>query len=246
MNIIEPSQKERDKTIEEILLKGLSKPNSLWKYLCDIYRALGLRYIFCNMGYAMILTVILTTGFVLVYPLTQVQHIYASVFALTPVFFIFLVMVTETIEKVSGLYELKMTCKYTIQQITAFRMLYFSLTGIVFSTLISIYISRFLMVYNLLRIFSLSLCALFLCAFLTIFILRRFNWKWNHSSVLLFWILSGLLPARILGEQWELFLVQLPIVITIFVAIVACILFLMETKKLMDTRIREVANYVGC
>ncbi len=246
MNIIEPSPKERDKAIEDILLKGLSKPNSLWKYLCDMYRALGLRYIFCDMVNAMILTVISTTGFVLLYPVTQVQHVYATVFTITPVFFMFLVVFTETMEKVSGLYELKMTCKYTVQQITAFRVLFFSLIGTVFSTLISLYFSRLLMVYDLIRIFSLSLCVLFLCTFLTMFILRHINWKWNHCCVMLFWIISGLLPVRILGEQWELFLAELPIAITIFVAIMACIFFLMETKKLMETRTREVADYVGC
>ncbi|MFT4146225.1 MAG: hypothetical protein QM644_17380 [Mobilitalea sp.] len=246
MNIIEPSPKERDKTIEDILLKGLTKPNTLWEYLYDIYRALGLRYIFCDTIYAIILTVISTIGFVLVYPVTQEQYIYAAVFTVTQVLFMFLVLFTEAIEKVSGLYELKMTCKYTVQQITAFRILVFSLIGTVFTAFISLYFSWMLSVYDLLRIFSLSLSALFLCAFLTMFILRHFSWKWNHYFFMPGWIICGILPAKILGEQWEMFLAKLPIAITLFAAAIACILFLMETKKLMDIRTREVIYYVGC
>jgi hypothetical protein len=246
MNIIEPSQYEKDKAIEDIILKGLSKPKSLWEYLCDIYRALGLRYIFCDMAYAMIMTVVSTIGFIILYPLTPEQHIYAAIFAVAPVFFIFIVLFTEIIERVSGLYELKMTCKYTVQQITAFRILCFSLLGAVFSVLTSLYFSRLLIVYDLLRTFSLSLCALFLYAFLTIFILRRFNRKWNYIIVVLLWIIIGLLPARIFGEQWNLLLVRLPVAVTVFVAATACILFLMEIKKLMDISKREVAYDVGC
>lgn len=245
MNIIEPSQRERDKTIEDILYNGLTKPKSLWADLCDMYRALGLRYIFCNMTNAIIMTVISALGFVLLYPMLQEQHIFTTVFAIIPVFFMLLVLITETIEKVSGLYELKMTYKYTVQQITVFRILVFSLIGTAFSTFISLYFSR-LLVYDFLRIFSLSLSALFLCAFLTMFILRHFNWKWNHCFVMLFWIISGFLPTRMIGEQWELFLAQIPIAITLLLAMTACVLLLMETKKLMDIRTREVADYVGC
>lgn len=246
MNIIELSQNEKDNAIEDILLKGLSKPKSLWRYLCDIYRALGFRYIFLDMGYAMIMTVAATIGFLILYPLTPKQHIHATLFAVAPVFFIFIVLFTETIEKVSGLYELKMTCKYTVHQITTFRVLCFSLIGAMFCTLTSIYFNRSSIVYDFFRLLSLSLCALFLCAFLTTFVIRRFNWKWNHLSVLVFWIAIALLPAWIIDEQWELFLSQIPVTLSVLGAVIACILFLLETRKLMNIREREVTCYVGC
>lgn len=246
MNMIELSQIEKDRAIEEILSKGLSKPKSLWEYICEIYRTLGFRYVFFDMAHAVILTVIAITGFIILYPLTSAQHIYTALFAVAPVFFVFIVLFTETIEKVSGLYDLKMTCKYTVQQITAFRVLCLSLVGGVFSTLTSLYFSWVFIVNDFFRAFSLSLCALFLCAFLTIFIIRRFNWKWNHISVILFWVVIDLLPTWILGEQWELFLAQMPVAITMFAAVLACVLFLMETKKLMVVRKRKVAYYVGC
>jgi hypothetical protein len=177
MNIIELSQNEKDRAIEAILSRGLSKPKSLWGHLWEIYRALGLRYIFLDTAQAIIMTVFAAIVFIGLYPLWPEQHIYAALFAAAPVFFIFVVLFTETIERLSGLYELKMTCKYTVRQIAAFRVLCFSLVGVVFCTLTSLYFSRLQLAYDFFRAFSISLCALFLCAFLTISVLRRFKWK---------------------------------------------------------------------
>lgn len=246
MNIIELSQDEKERAIEDILSKGLSKPKSLWGYLCEIYCALGFRYIFLDTGLAIIMTVVATIGFIRLYPMSLEQYPYATLFALAPVFFLFVVLFAETIERVSGLYELKMTCKYTVQQITAFRVLCFSLMGAMFCTLTSLHFSRLPITYDFFRVFSLSLCALFLCAFLTIFIMRRFTRDWIYFIAMLLWTAIGFLPVRIFGHWWELFLSQVPITITVFVAVIACALFLMEIKNLMKIRKREVAYYVGC
>lgn len=245
MNIIEPSQYEKDKAIEDILSKGLSRPKSLWGYLSDIYSALGFRYIFFDLAFPIAMTVLASIGFFVLYPLTLEQYIYATLFAIAPIFFIFIVLFTETMEQINGMYELKMTCKYTIQQVAAFRVLCFSFLGTVFCTFISLYYSQLSRAYSFFNIFSLSLCALFLCALLTIFIMRHFNGKWIHFSAMLLWNVIGFMPIWILGEQWELFLSQIPVAITMFVAASACALFLMEIKKLINTHKREVAYYVG-
>ncbi len=246
MNMIEPSQNEKDRAIENILSKGLSTPKSLWGYLCEIYRALGIRYIFLDTGLAIIMTIIATIGFIRLYPLSLEQYPYAMLFALAPVFFLFVVLFAETIERVSGLYELKMTCKYTVQQITAFRVLCFSLMGAVFCAFTSLYFSRLPVAYDFFRAFSLSLCALFLCSFLTIFIIRRFSQNWIYFTAMLLWMAIGFLPVRVFGQWWELFFSQIPVTVTVFVAVIACALFFMEIKNLMKIRKRKVAYYVGC
>ncbi len=245
MNIIEPSQYEKEKAIEDILSKGLSRPKRLWEYLYNIHRTLGLRYIFHDMAFPMVMTVLTMIVLIGLYPLTLKQHTYATLFAIAPLFFLFIVLFSETVEHMNGLYELKMTCKYTIQQIAAFRVLCFSLMGTVFCTLISLYFSQSFVVYSFFKTSSLSLCALFLCAFLTIFMMRHFKWKWIHFLSLLLWIAIGFMPIWLLGEQWEHFLSQIPVAITMLVAVIACTLFLMEIKKLMKFHERKVAYYVS-
>ena len=245
MKIIEPSQYERDKAIEEILSKGLRKPKSLWGYVSNIYNTLGLRYIFFDMAFPIIMTIIATFGFIVLYPLTLERHLYAMVFAIAPIFFVFIVLFSEMAERVNGMYELKMTCKYTIQQISAFRVLCFSLLGTVFCTFISLYFSLLWVDFSFYKILSLSLCALFFCALLTLFLMRHYNWKWIHFAIMVLWIVVSYVPVRILGEKWELFLSQIPVVITMLVAVITCNLFLMEVKILLNTSKREVSYDVS-
>ncbi len=244
MNMIKPSQDEKERAIEYILSIGLSKPKSLWKHFYELYRALGFHYLFLNTMLPVIISVALMIGFIVLCPLPSEQFKNAVLFATAPVFFIFVVLLTEIVERSSPLYELKMTCKYTIQQITAFRVLCFSLMGSVFCTLTSLF-SRFPDVLDFFRALSLSLFALFICSFLSIFLMRYFNWKWTHFTPVLLWMMIGLFPIWILRERWESFLSQLPIVITVFFTVIAFGLYLMELKKLINIQQREVAYYVG-
>jgi hypothetical protein len=245
MNMIKPSPYEKNRTIEDILSKGLSKPKSLWNYIHEIYHALGLRYIFMGTAPAILMTVAAILAWIRLFPFAPEQHPYATLFALAPAFFLVMVCITETIERVGGLYEIKMTCKYTIQQITAFRVLCFSLMGAVFCTLTSLYFSRLPVDYSFFKALSISFCALFLCAVLTLVILRLFNRLWMYLSAILLWLTIGILPVRFFGRSWELLLAQIPIAETLFVTVMVCALFLIEIKKHMKIHKREVAYYAG-
>lgn len=239
MNIIEPNKREKDISIEYILNNGLSKPKSLRCYLREIYRTLGPCYVFMNTAQAIIISAIAAAAFSLFYPLSHEQNIYSTLFACAPVFFMCIVMFTEAIERTGEMYELKMTLKYTIQQITAFRILCFSFLGTISCILMSFYFSRLTIAFNFLKAFSVSLCSLFICALLTIFIMEHFNHRWIYFSAMFVWIIISLLPSWIFGQAWELFLSNIPVAITILVAIVVYSLFLLETKKFM-THKREV------
>lgn len=245
MNMNKPSPAEKERAIEFILSKGLVQPKSLWHHLYEMYRNLGFKHLFLNTWYPVILSIVLMVGFLYLCPLSPEKFKYTVLFAAAPVFFIFVVLLTEIIEwQDSGLYELKMTCKYTIQQIAAFRVLCFSLMGTMLSTL-TVLFSKYSDATDLFRSLSLSLSALFLCSYLSIWIMRSFTSRWNHFTPLLIWIVMTLCPLWILKERWELFLSQIPLAITLFVALILFALFMMELKKLIKIQTREVAYDVG-
>lgn len=246
MNSIKPSPYEKNRAIEQILSKGLSKPKSLWGYIQELYRALGLRHIFRGSAPAIVITVAATLIGIRLFPYAQEQLPYAFLFALAPVFFLTAVCITEAIERADGLYAIKMTCKYTIQQITAFRVLCFSLLGAVFCTLINLYFSGRLSVdYSLFKALSLSFCALFLCAVLTLIMLRLFNRVWMFLAAILLWMALSIFPIRVFGYSWELFLARIPIAVTLVVTVIACALFLIEIKRHMKFHKGEVVYYAG-
>lgn len=245
MNFIKPTSHEKNRAIENILSQGLTKPESLWSSIHELYRALGFRYIFWDSGPAILITVAFTLIWIRQFPLAPEQHPYAVLFALAPVFFLAAVCITEVNERVRGLYPLKMTFKYTIQQITAFRILCFSLLGAMFCTLISLYFSRLPVEYSLPKALSISLCALFLCAALTLVMLRIFNRLWIYLAVALLWMGSGMILVNVFGQAGEQFLARIPIAVILFVTILLFALFLGEVKRHMKFHKREVVYYAG-
>jgi hypothetical protein len=239
--MIEPTQDEKDRAIENILSKGLRKPQSTWSYFCEIYRHLGLRFIFWDMAQALSMAAITVSGILLLLPVSPEQYKLSILFAFSPLLFVLIVSFSETIERINGLYDLKMTCKYTIQQIMAFRILCFSLFGILFC--VGIAATRAEGIHTLFKMLPLSLSALFLCAFLTIFIIRRFTGKWVFALTATLWLGIGFLPFFLFADRWELFLSNLPIFITIGVAVLLCVLFIVEIKKLVTARQMEASGY---
>ncbi|WP_422659810.1 hypothetical protein ACK8P5_04615 [Paenibacillus sp. EC2-1] len=244
MNIIKPSPYEKNRSIEDVLSKGLSKPKSLWTYIYELYCALGLRYIFWDSGPAILITFAVTLIWIKMFPLPE-QHPYAALFALAPVFFLAAVSITEINERVRGLYAIKMTYKYTIQQITAFRVLCFSLLGAVFCTLISLYFSRSPVDYSLLKALSVSFCTLFLCAALTLVTLRLFNRVWIYGATALLWLGLGFVLGNVFGQVWDQFLARIPVAVILLITIIVFAFFLVEIKRHMKFHKREVVYYAG-
>ncbi len=242
MNISKPTERERDIAIDNILSAGLSKPDGIWHFCSKMYRSLGLKFIFFDISQAIIMAVAVTVAFILMYPLSSQQNMYSLLYVISPLFFISIVCFTEFIERNDRIYELKMTCKYTVQQIIVFRVLCYSLISI----LLCIFISGGIPVtYNFLRAVSITLSALMICALFTIYVMRRLKGRWVYLISPVVWAVIVFLPVLIFGEKWELFLSQIPIGIAAAVAIIGFYLYLREIKKLINTNKLEVPYYVG-
>ena len=234
MNI---TPEERNKAIDAILTEGLTQPASTWSFLWSMYNDLGLRVIFWESAPALAASAAIAFAYVVlgILPLTLASEMinvtwnsYSALFMFSPALFIGLTVCTEAGERFSGLYELKMTCRYTIRQITAFRLLCFSLCGTVFTVIGSAFLSSVPETGYFLQLFSLALCSLFLCSLLLMFAMRRWRGGWVWGAAI--WTIIGLLPVAILGQAWERLLMQMPPALTLGAAAIAFLLFLREIK----------------
>jgi hypothetical protein len=241
--IIKPE--EKDILVEEILSKGLVKPMSTPAFLWDMWRNLGFRVIFWETGAAFLISCAIVAMYIALVSLTiipqePVRNMYAMLFLFSPAVFISLTLCTEAIERSNGLYEIKMTSKYTIRQVTAFRLLCFSLIGMVSTIIASVVIVTAWEALHFLRIFSLGLCSLFLCSLLIIFTMRRLRGGWYLGAII--WIAFGMLPMLLFRTGWESFLANIPITVVLGIATVACVLFMREIK----ITTKGVLNYADC
>jgi hypothetical protein len=241
MNIQMPDPIEKNAAIESILSYGLIRPKSLWGQLAELYRSLGLRAIFWDTGQSVVIAICISICFGLMLYFMRTRYIYASLFVLSPMLFLLSTLTTEIIERAGGLHELKMTCKYTPQQVAAFRMLCFSGLGVVSCVLMTASIPHKPMEF--LRLLSLSLSALFLYALLITGILQRLRGR--NMFVAAAWAVTGLLPPLIWGQAWDTFLSRLPMFITAGIAILSAVLYLMELKKFILTTKMEDLCYVN-
>jgi hypothetical protein len=242
MNMIEPTQSEKDKAIENILDKGLRKPRSIWSMFSEIHSLFSFRFIFWDTAQAFILSVLTLVSVSVVIMFSPEAFRHTVLFGGSPLLFMAILFFSEAFEYTNSLYELKMTCKFTIRQITAFRIMCYALLGIVFCVGITAYQAE--NAYELPRLFPLSLCALFLCAFISLFLIRRIAGKLTIALTSILWLTVVSIPAWVLNDKWERFLAGLPVAVTVGVAVLSGALFLFEVKKLMNTRKTEVVGYV--
>ena len=225
-----PTQGEKDAAIEAILSKGLKRPQSIGAQFREMYHVLGLRSVFWDTAWALVLSVMAVVPIFFAQLIFPTDYKYTVLFSFSPLFFVLAVLITETVERSDGLYELKMTCKYTIRQITVFRVFCFALAGVVVSAgAAAAYADSMSQFYSLLPI---SFSALFLCAFLFLFLMRRFARRWVFGLSAIVWVLAALIPALVFGGRWESFLSGLPAAITIAAAVCAGGLCLHEIGKL--------------
>ncbi len=223
-----PQEKEQE--ISAILDRGLVRPKTLRRLFKDLLCSLGLRALFWDCGFALLVATVTLAGIVFLLAVTPIERSLATTFTLAPLLFLATQLSCETAERLGELYELKRTCKYTIRQITAFRVLTFSLVGVIFCVGLTAFIAE--STTHLVQLLPLALSGLFLCALFSLFLARRLPHTLAGIWAGAIWIVITLTPLMIAGPQWEILLSNIPVLLTICTTIVSAALFLREITKL--------------
>ncbi len=239
-----PTKEEKEKAINKIISNGMTPQENFIQRIVNLYMHIGTKYIFGDILDCLIIAI---TSTVLIYFFSLSFRIMntelSTTFAISPIFYIILTLATEWKEKMSHLYELKMTCKYTVKQITAIRLLCFSALGVLFSSLMSMGYSLIFTNESLLDIFIVSLLGLLINSLLALGVMLYGNRRNSHNILIGLWFAVFLLPPVIWGKGWNVFLGELPyLLITVLILIMAAI-YLLGIKKLITER--EVILYAN-
>jgi hypothetical protein len=240
---------ERNTSIAYILDCGLVKPMRVTGHLRSLYRQFGLYYLFWDTAQMIALIVVTLIGVLMLLPNAPEIMKYSLLFACSPLIFLLSMICSDVAERVGGIYELKMTCKYNMRQINVFRIICFALIGVVFSVASGCVIG----ICNkaappsderaVLDLLSLSLAALFLCAFIFLALTRRFPGRLSSVVGAAIWLVLGVVPMAIFGTAWEVFLIRIPAALTIAVAIISAVLFGYELANLLKNNQLEEFSY---
>lgn len=226
------NEHEKDASIDYILSQGLVTPQTAQAYIAEIVHTIGFRYIFWDMGYSLFFAAMTLAIVLVLFIITPDEYRYSAAVTVAPLMFLLTTMFAETSERACGLYELKQTCRYTIRQISALRIICYSVAGMAFTAVIAAVNAK--NAYEFFCLFPLCLSALIICAVLSLAAMRYLRGKWGCVSVSAVWMLVSIALPFSLGEKWETVLSGIPIVISVILAIIGAAILIYQISRMLS------------
>ena len=225
MNIPFPSDSDVQKTIAQVCEQGLPQHMTIISFICHMTRNLGFKRIFEGVhdavAIAFSLQIIIAIG--LAYRLTSdscgAEFLSMVVFSFSPVFFILLYLLIAWKEREHCSYEIKMTCRYTVNHLLAYRMLLTSVGGILFISGYTILLSRLFYV-PVLKMMALAYSAMFLFSLVFIKSIIVFSGLVPATVLSMVWILGNILLATFCANQYALFLDAIPFGVLVLIDVI--------------------------
>lgn len=231
------NEKTKNASIESILSQGLVKPQTARDRIEEMARSIGLRFIFWDTGYSLFFAALTLAGVLVLFSLAPDAYRRSAAIAVAPLLFLFAILFAETSERISGLYELKQTCRYTIRQITALRVTCYSVLGSAFTAVVAAVSAD--NGYEFLSLFPLCLSALFVCAVLALSVMQILHFKWVHAAFSAAWVFVNIALPFSLGDKWEAILREMPIAYSTVLAVLGAAALSYQISKML----REVKKH---
>lgn len=198
MRIDMPDEKTIKEEIDIIISKGLEPKESFYSYLKNMYRQVGIKYLFrdgLEIVFAILLVFSIFSFTILegnIYATQNIDGIYAYLFIVSPILY-FIMSVLHFIDaKQNKTYEIEMTSKYNIYQISAFRMLVFSIICILFNFIFVYMVAYKYTGINFLKAFIISIASLFIFSVVFLFTMMKFKSKLTKYLIVIGWIVINL------------------------------------------------------
>lgn len=236
MSIEMPNEEEKKRSIHFIINNGVTQNKHLQARIPELIRTIGLRNLFWETWDCVFLALLggITLGALFVIPSVMYQPLLPlALLLVSPAVYGLLHFLTIWKEKQVGLYEIKMTCHYTLKELTALRMVFFggasALMDVIFVLCIRQQVQIVLSFFQMLGI---SLSALFLYGTATLFLLSHIKsiYQWILPAG---WCLACIIPAIFHADILGI-LMKIPNAVAIVAALAAAVLFFAESEHYLS------------
>lgn len=126
MSIQKLSEIEKDSAVRQIVQNGVVSPMDKIRKIIHIWQMCTFRTLFFGVGDCLFFGLLIAASLWLILLRADSKVIVCLIFSVSPFAYIASYLLTTWKEHLLQLYEIKMACRYTIRQVSAFRMLYFS------------------------------------------------------------------------------------------------------------------------
>lgn len=225
--------------IDSIVSKGVKPKISFINYLKVSFKELGFKNIFHDKSE---LAIIFLIGIILLLiPMANmgnlnINDLYKFTFIVSPIMYLSVVVFSFYNSKEKGAFDIEMTCKYNLYQLSALRMFVFSITSIFINTFSIIIIGIIGRNIDVIRLIIISISGLFL--FSTIFLYSLLNLKWSFSKyfVIAAWLLVNVFLSSSDNNIYQEFLIKAPLYIHLIISAICMILYIKNLNKLINYR----------
>lgn len=223
---------KKNASIDYILSQGFVERQTFWGRFLTMHHALGLRFIFWDLGYSLIFASVTLLGVVFLYRHAPVYDFpYATATLFSPMLFVLIMAFSQVNERSCNLHELKQTCLYTSRQVSALRCMYYSVAGIGFAVFIAVFSTD--TVAQFLSVLPLCLGGIFLCATIQLSLMRFTHNNWFVASASVLWVVVNISLPLIFGHRWEALLASIPLFATGAFAVGGAGLFMYQLNQML-------------
>ncbi|MBN8191835.1 hypothetical protein JI667_06690 [Bacillus sp. NTK074B] len=227
-----PEDERVEREIHTIIRLGMKKKQSFPQFMWKMQKELGFRYLFVSQKDGIIMTMsimLILTLFVSM--MTEGagpgESIYGAIFMISPLLFMALSLYDLFVKKQSEVFEVEMTAKFNLYQVSAFRMLHFSILSILMNTLIIACLIWSGHSVEILRALLISTASLFLFSSFYLVVFMKGNSGISVLKVVAGWLIVNIVPNGINPEVYWQFLNSLPAFVygIVLAGSIACYLY---------------------
>lgn len=239
MNIENLSNDRKENSIRYIVQQGVVSPD---KKLRDRIKICNVQTAFYGISDCVFLGIIFSTVFWLLFLNVDAKLIGCGVYLLSPLVYLLLYSFVVWKEMICSLYEMKMVCRYDLQLLSSFRMLYFSIIGLVQNS-IAIVMLRSAEGVEFAKLLGISFSSMFIYGIAMIFFRWRFKRVISQLVCSVVWLAVNVLFICFRGHFFEEFLMNLPGYIIAVITCASCIVYFGMLYLNMSKRIEGEREY---
>lgn len=232
-----PDDLEIKNQINLILDKGLEKEEHFCSYIKNMYKQIGFRNLFHDKAELIFIGVLLLSILLLGIlgikrnSMISKERIYIFVFIISPLYYLITNIFSFMNMKENNTYEIEMVCKYNLYQVSALRMLVFSVISIFLSV---IFILGLYNKINILRGIMISITSIFLFSSLLLYSMVKLKSEIGRYLIIGFWITGNLTLLRLSANQYFEFLQTMPMVVYVLVAVTSLFIYMKNIQILSN------------
>lgn len=225
--------------IDSIVNKGVKPKISFLQYIFNCFKEIGFKNIFHDKTE---LAIIFLSGIAMFIPLiisfsnSDMQVLYKFIFIMSPIIYLLAVLFSFYNSKEKGAFDIEMTCKYNLYQLSALRMFIFSLAGIIINTLSIIIVWCSGREIDVIRMIVISITGLFMFSIIFLYSLLKLKFTISKYFVISAWIIINLFLSKSTSGMYQEFLIKAPLFIHILISSVCIVLYIKNLNKLINYR----------